>query len=247
MTQSETDPSSGVTPRLQTVVTVQQATLSWLREQIAGGVLTAGDQVRQEVLARKFGVSVPPMREALRTLEAEGQLVYAPHRGYFVASMNYEELAETYRIRELLETEAIRRSVSTLGAEEVTRMREAIAQIERSHRTADVRAITEANRVFHFTLFDAAAMPRLADMIRVLWSATDRYRAMYFSTAEHRRRVNAEHRAILQAVRVGDAERAAHLSHQHRVHSLDALAQTLETENKTVLPSVADATPSTAP
>ncbi|MEI4271135.1 GntR family transcriptional regulator [Klenkia sp. LSe6-5] len=216
------------TPRLRTVVTVQHATLSWLREQLATGRLKPGDQVRQEVLAREFGVSVPPMREALKTLEAEGQLVYHPHRGYFVASMSYEELAETYRIRQLLETEAITRSVPLLGAEEVARMREAAQVMEHSHGTADVRAIAEANRVFHFTLFDAAAMPRMADMIRVLWGSTDRYRARYFSTAEHRRRVNREHRQILAAAGQGDAALVAELSHQHRTHSLDALARALE-------------------
>ncbi|MHA3700712.1 GntR family transcriptional regulator [Jatrophihabitans sp. YIM 134969] len=220
----------GDTPRLRTVVTVQHATLTWLREQIATGVLKAGDQVRQEVLAREFGVSVPPMREALRTLEAEGQLVYAPHRGYFVASMSYDELAETYRIRQLLETEAITRSVPGLGREDVTRMREAVSAMERHHRTADVRAIAEANRVFHFTLFDAAAMPRMADMIRVLWSTTDRYRSLYFATAEHRLRVNTEHRAILAATRAGDSALVVELSHQHRLRSLDALARTFEAE-----------------
>ena len=71
--------SASSTPRLRAVVTVQHATLAWLRDQIVTGALKPGDQVRQEVLAREFGVSVPPVREALKTLEAEGQLVYAPH------------------------------------------------------------------------------------------------------------------------------------------------------------------------
>jgi DNA-binding GntR family transcriptional regulator len=222
--------SSASTPRLRAVVTVQHATLAWLRDRIARGVLKPGDQVRQEVLAREFGVSVPPMREALKTLEAEGQLVYAPHRGYFVASMNLDELVETYRIRQLLEAEAIRRSVPVLGKEDTNRMREAITQMERAHKVADVRVLTEANRIFHFTLFDAASMPRMAAMIRVLWSSTDRYRSMYFSTLEYRRRVNAEHRAILAAARAGDVDTAVRLSHEHRTHSLDALTRVLESE-----------------
>lgn len=230
---AQQSPSDGSTPRLRTVVTVQHATLAWLREQIVTGVLKPGDQLRQELLARQFGVSVPPVREALKTLEAEGQLVYAPHRGYFVASMNYAELAETYRIRELLETEAIRRSVPMLGREDLARMSEAATEMERAHRTTDVRSLSLANRQFHFTLFDAAAMPRMADMIGVLWSATDRYRSMYFSTAQHRRRVNAEHRAIVAAARTGDAKRVAKLSHEHREHSLAALARTFDAESPT--------------
>jgi DNA-binding GntR family transcriptional regulator len=216
------------TPRLRAVVTVQHATLAWLRDQIATGVCRPGDQLRQEVLAREFGVSVPPVREALKTLEAEGQVVYAPHRGYFVASMSYRELAENYRIRELLETEAIGRSVPVLGAEDVERMGEAVRDMERAHRGTDLHALTSANRRFHFTLFDAADMPRMADMIRVLWESTDRYRSLYFSTRQHRLRVNAEHREILAAVREHDAPAATTLLRAHRERALRALKETFE-------------------
>jgi DNA-binding GntR family transcriptional regulator len=216
------------TPRLRAVVTVQHATLGWLRDQIATGVFRPGDQLRQELLAREFGVSVPPVREALKTLEAEGQVVYAPHRGYFVASMSYRELAENYRIRELLETEAIGRSVPALGTEDLDRMREAIRDMERAHRVVDVPALTNANRRFHFTLFDAADMPRMADMIRVLWESTDRYRSMYFSTRQYRLRVNAEHRAIMAAVREHDTATATALLRAHRDNALSALQATFE-------------------
>lgn len=215
------------TPRLRTVVTVQHATLLWLRDQIATGAFRSGDQLRQENLAREFGVSVPPVREALKTLEAEGQAVYAPHRGYFVASMSFDELAENYRIRDLLETEAIQRAVPTIGRQEVARMREAIGDMERSHRSEDLSALTAANRRFHFTLFETASMPRMADMIRVLWEQSDRYRSVYFSTQAHRRRVNAEHRAIMTAVRKRDTEHAVGLLREHREHALHSLGETL--------------------
>jgi DNA-binding GntR family transcriptional regulator len=218
----------GSTPRLRAVVTVQHATLAWLRDQIATGLCRPGDQLRQENLAREFGVSVPPVREALKTLEAEGQVVYAPHRGYFVASMSYQELAETYRIRELLETEAIGRSVPVLGTEDIERMGEAIRDMEHAHRASDMHALTAANRRFHFTLFDAADMPRMADMIRILWESTDRYRSMYFSTRQHRVRVNGEHRAIMAAVREHDAPTATALLRSHRESALSALRETFE-------------------
>ncbi len=232
------DGTRRATPRLRAVVTVQHATLSWLRDQIATGVFRSGDQLRQEVLAREFGVSVPPVREALKTLEAEGQVVYAPHRGYFVASMSFRELAENYRIRELLETEAIGRSVPVIGTEDQERMAEAIQDMERAHRAVDVPALTTANRRFHFTLFDAAEMPRMADMIRVLWEATDRYRSVYFSTRQHRLRVNAEHRAILAAVKGHDAQTATELLRTHRETALNALRGTFERPGPTRRTSV---------
>ncbi len=182
------------------------------------------------MLARDFGVSVPPVREALKTLEAEGQVVYVPRRGYSVARLSRAELRETYRIRDLLETEAIARAVGTLTRDDLARMRGAVRDMERAHRSADVTALTAANRRFHFTVFDAAAMPRMADMIRVLWDGTDHYRSRYFATAAHRDRVRAEHAEIMQAVARGDAGAAAELSRQHRDHALEALCDALPAE-----------------
>jgi DNA-binding GntR family transcriptional regulator len=216
--------------QLAAITTVQHATLLALRERIAAGRYEPGQQLRQEVLARDFGVSVPPVREALKTLEAEGQVVYVPRRGYSVARLSRAELREAYRIRDLLETEAIARAVGTLTRDDLARMRGAVRDMERAQRSADVTALTAANRRFHFTVFEAAAMPRMADMIRMLWDGTDHYRSRYFATAAHRDRVRAEHAEILQAVARGDAGAAAELSRQHRDHALDALCDALPAE-----------------
>ena len=226
----EVRPGGDRPAQLAAITTVQHATLLALREGIAAGRYEPGQQLRQEVLARDFGVSVPPVREALQTLEAEGQVVYAPRRGYFVARLSQAELRETYRIRDLLETEAIARAVGTLTRDDVARMRGAVRDMERAHRSADVAALTAANRRFHFTVFDAAAMPRMADMIRVLWDGTDHYRSRYFATAGHRDRVRAEHAEIMQAVARGDAGAVAELSRQHRDHALEALCGALPAE-----------------
>jgi DNA-binding GntR family transcriptional regulator len=215
------------TPRLHRVVTVQHAALSWLREQIANGTYKPGIQLRQESLAKAFGVSVPPVREALKTLEAEGQVVYAPHRGYFVARLSAAELVENYRIRELLETEAVQRAVPALGEPDLARMRDAMRDMERANRSGDLAALATANRRFHFTLFDAAGMPRMAELIRVLWESTDRYRSMYFAVPRHRRRVNGEHRSIMDAVARRDTGAAVRLLSEHRDHALAALRHTL--------------------
>jgi DNA-binding GntR family transcriptional regulator len=217
-------------PRLAAVTTVQHATLLALRESIATGRYEPGQQLRQENLAHDLGVSVPPVREALKTLEAEGQVVYVPRRGYSVAQLSRAELREAYRIRDLLETEAIVRAVGSLTRDDLARMRSAIRDMEQAHRSQDVAAMTAANRRFHFTVFDAAAMPRMADMIRVLWDGTDRYRSLYFAAAAHRNRVRKEHATIMSAIASGDADAAAELCRQHREHALKALCDALPAE-----------------
>jgi DNA-binding GntR family transcriptional regulator len=218
-------------PRLGSITTVQHATLLALREGIATGRYEPGQPLRQESLAYDLGVSVPPVREALKTLEAEGQVVYVPRRGYSVARLSQAELWEAYRIRDLLESEAIARAVGDLGRDDLARMRAAVRDMERAHRSADVTGMTAANRVFHFTVFDAAAMPRMADMIRVLWDGTDRYRSRYFASAAHRDRVRSEHTAIMSAVTSGDAGAAVELSRLHRDHALEALCEALPAES----------------
>ena len=227
---SNREPSEA--PSLERVTTVQHATLRWLRDQIASGRYEPLEQLRQENVARDFGVSVPPVREALKTLEAEGQVVYYPRRGYFVAKLSAAELVETYTIRDLLETEATKRAVGALDDDDIARMKSAIREMERAHRSDDLAVMTASNRRFHFTVFDAAGMPRMAEMIRVLWDSTDRYRSVYYATSAHRRRVNAEHRAIMTAIANGDAESAATLLREHRTHALEALCRSLPSEDQ---------------
>jgi DNA-binding GntR family transcriptional regulator len=201
-----------------------------LREAIAAGRYEPGQPLRQETLARDLGVSVPPVREALKTLEAEGQVIYAPRRGYSVSRLSQAELRESYRIRDLLETEVIACAVGTLSHDDLARMRSAIRDMERARRTADVAAMTAANRRFHFTVFEAAGMLRMADMIRMLWDSTDNYRSRYFAVTAHRDRVREEHAEIMQAVAAGDGIAAAELSRQHREHALEALCEALPPE-----------------
>jgi DNA-binding GntR family transcriptional regulator len=212
----------------QVVATVQHAALTWLRDQIASGRYAPGERLRQESLARDFGASVPPVREALKTLEAEGQVVYSPRRGYVVAALSATEVTETYRIRDLLETEATVRAVGSLSAADVVRMQDAVQEMERADAADDVRALTLANRRFHFTIYDGAGMPRMAELIRVLWDSTDRYRARYYADPQHRRHVNDEHRAIMAAVVAGDGPRTADLLRAHRERALEALRAALD-------------------
>jgi len=216
----------------RTVVTAQEVALGDLRERIASGVLHPGEQLRQEQLAGELGLSVVPVREALKTLEAEGQVVYAPHRGYFVAQLDMRELVEAYRIRELLEDEAVRRGVPLLVDEDMVRMQEAIDDIDRLAQGSDIMSVNAANRIFHFTLFDAADMPRLTNFIRILWEMTEPYRSLYIADAGHRRLVNDEHKAILAAVRGRDVAGVIKLLREHRDNTMEAVNSILTGEER---------------
>lgn len=207
--------------------TAQEAVLGELRRAIVAGQLRPGEQILQDALAERFGVSRVPLREALKILEGEGQVVYRPHRGYFVAQLDVADLHEVYRMRELLETEAVRVAVPRLTDTDLRRLRDAADDVDRADASGDLVAMTVANRRFHFTLIEAAGMPRLARLVRILWDATDVYRSLYYAEEGHRRIVHEEHRAVVDAVAAGDAERAVALLTEHREHAVAEVTRLL--------------------
>ncbi len=215
--------------------TAQDAVLGRLREDILTGVLGPGDQLVQESLAERYGVSRVPLREALKTLESEGQLVYYPHRGYFVVELSTDDLREVYHLRALLEDAALRAAVPALDERDVVDISELAEEIEQAAADGDVRAMTEANRRFHFAMYDAAGMPRLSRLLRQLWEATDAYRALYYQGEDNRHRVTGEHAQMVQALHARDVDRLVALHDEHRSHSVAAVEALLNPRDRNPL------------
>jgi DNA-binding GntR family transcriptional regulator len=208
--------------------TAQEAVLAELRRLITAGQLRPGQQIVQDALAVQFGVSRVPLREALKILEGEGQVTYVAHRGYFVTELSLSDLIEVYRIREILEAEAVSIAVPQMTAEDIHRLEEAELDVRAAADIADVVAMTSANRRMHFAILDACALPRLVWLIRLLWDATEVYRSVYYNEAPNREMVDAEHRALVAAVKAGDAAAALVVLTEHREHAIEALRPVLE-------------------
>ncbi|WP_406692115.1 GntR family transcriptional regulator [Saccharopolyspora sp. ID03-671] len=207
--------------------TTQAFVLDELRRSIVSGDLTPGQPIRQDTIAAGLGVSRVPLREALKTLEAEGQVVYQPHRGYSVAELSLADLLEVYRMRELLEAEAVRVAAEQLTDADLTRITDAGQDVEKAAEDGDLVAMIAANRRFHFALLEPAGMPRLLRVVRTLWDATDAYRAVYYNSGTNRERVRREHEAIISAAHDRRSDDLIHLLAAHRDHAVDALRGTI--------------------
>ncbi|MFF5973520.1 GntR family transcriptional regulator [Streptomyces sp. NPDC012769] len=208
--------------------TAQQFVLEELRRAITTGELRPGDPIRQDSLAARLDVSRVPLREALKALEAEGLVVHHVHRGYFVAELSLADLEEIYRIRRLLETEAVRAALRRMPDGLIGSLGRIQADVERAAAAGDVTAMAEANRRFHFALVEASGMPRLVRLIATLWDATDAYRALYYAEDPHREAAVHEHRAIISAVTESDEAAAVHWLDEHRDHAVAALREVLD-------------------
>lgn len=198
-------------------MTAAQRTHAALRSDILTGLLPPGEQLIQEDIADRYGVSRVPVREALQLLTSEGLVSHVPNRGYFVTELDVTDLLEVYRLRQLLETEAIGKAIPALGDTDLARLQQLAAKVEQADSLAE---LTNANREFHFALFEAAGMPRLVRLLRQLWDASDVYRTLYFQQSGNRERVHHEHAAMLEAIAAADTDEAIRLHDEHRDHSV---------------------------
>jgi DNA-binding GntR family transcriptional regulator len=171
-------------------------------------------------------------------LEAEGQVAYHPHRGYFVAELSVPDLLEVYRLRQLLEAEAIERGVPCLSDTDVDAIASIAAEVDDAASRGDVMTMTSANRRLHFAIFEAADLPRLTRLLNQLWDATDAYRALYFQQAPNRVRVAREHARMVAALRKRDATALVRLHDEHRNHSVGTVRTILEDRNITRLDTI---------
>src|SRR3984885_1433821 len=187
-----------------------------IRGMVFDGVLLPGEKVRQVELAERIGVSRSPLREALRILESEGLLSYEMNRGYVVARLEPNDVAELYHMRSLLEHELMR----SIGrpAEDVLDVLEKhndtmMAAIEQQ----DIAEIMRSNRDFHFTIFELSAMKQFRREIARLWQLSEGYRHWGWHIPDAAARIDREHRAIIRTPRRGDLDRLIELCDAHRV------------------------------
>ncbi|UII71713.1 GntR family transcriptional regulator [Pseudomonas sp. HN11] len=133
-----------------------------LRNAILDGRLPCGTAMRQQELASLFGVSRMPVREALRQLEAQSLLHVVTHKGAVVAPLIEDNSAETYELRMLLESEALRLSIPLLTEADIA---EADALIVALEQEKDYSEIGRLNRLFHMALYAKAPNQRLLNLV----------------------------------------------------------------------------------
>lgn len=195
-----------------------------LRDLILDGTLASGLQLRQEDLAKRFGVSRIPVREALGRLQAEGLVEHFANRGSVVASRSIEELLETLDIRIALETRALKLALPSLTARDFKAAREIMRRYDESESP---RQWTELNLEFHLTLYRPCGRARLVRMIEELVRGINIHLRQHISHTVGRRNPQAEHKDILKACVDGDAELAVKLTEQHIERTKAALQAAL--------------------
>jgi DNA-binding GntR family transcriptional regulator len=134
-----------------------------VRRLALSGEFKPGERLIEERLAERYGISRPPLREALRILQQEGLLQHIPRRGVFVTSLTPTDVRELYSLRWALERFALELALPIDDSARLTPLREAIQMMREAGRAADDHQLLEANQMFHVRL---VALPRHSHLSR---------------------------------------------------------------------------------
>jgi len=212
-------------------MTAQEAVLVEVRRALLDGTLPPGARINVDRMATELNVSRAPVRDALRILEGEGQVEYTPHRGYQVPAPAPHDLFDIYRMRELLETEALLLGAERIDDDVVRTMEEAADEVTAAVEARDNVAGTYANHRFHLALLETCGRPRLIRTIRHLW-LSDAYRTVYFGDPVQTDVSNRQHYEIIEAARRRDADELLLLCNAHRDHALQMVLTALEAQGE---------------
>jgi DNA-binding GntR family transcriptional regulator len=192
-----------------------------IRGLIIDRVLLPGEKILQVELAERIGVSRSPLREALRTLESEGVVAYEANRGYVVARVGDDDLAQIYRMRALIEDELLR-TVRRPDAAVLSELQELNDKLMASIDQQNVAAVQRYNREFHFAIFDLSPLGQMRKEVARLWQMTDIYSAAWWRRQpEAKKRIGAEHKAIISALRKFDLVKLVEICATHRTGGLE--------------------------
>jgi DNA-binding GntR family transcriptional regulator len=219
--------------------TTAEYVLDSIRDGILNGQYALGSRFDQKAIARDLGVSLVPVREALRILEGEGFVKITPRRGAFVTDISATELEELYLIRAELEELATRRAVPNLRQEEIAHLAAVIAEMEEATQTSDFARLLVLNRDFHFTIYEAAGLSMLSELMNSLWNRSSLYRRVFTYLPERAVQALEEHKAIYRACESGDGESAGKAIRRNIHQTVNALLEEFENEeNLTIKPLI---------
>ena len=203
--------------------TASSAAAELIRRAIIDGRLEPGQRLKEERLAKEFGTSRTPVREALLMLQSEGLVESSPNKGSTVRAYRVDDLDDLYRLRALLEGYAARRAATRITPEQMTALEESCDRFEGLRADEDLAELVRENFLFHSIILEAAGSERLASMVRQVIEMPLAYRSYIWYSDKQTRLSHHYHRQVTRALRQGDAERAEAIMREHVLEARDTL------------------------
>jgi DNA-binding GntR family transcriptional regulator len=195
--------------------TLWQRVYEHLHGEIMANRLPPGTELSEVALSKELSVSRGPIREAMGRLAADGLVTVRPRRGAEVRDITPRELVDAYQVREALEVLAVRLAVPRVSEPDLNRLSELVDKMAEHARNGAVADFFTANVSFHDLLCELSGNEKLVQVHRRLAAETGRFQARTLALRGNLDGSVKEHRAILAAIKEGDADEAAALAGAH--------------------------------
>ena len=206
------------------IQSVHQQAAEKLRAAILAAVFSPGDRLIEADLCRRLGISRPSLREALRSLEAEGLIVIVPNRGPQIPVLTWAQAEEIYQVRALLEGEAAALCAKHASEADRQTMRAALTAFERAVQKGDPSSRLSATADFYRAMLRSSGNALIEELLQRLVARINFLRAQSMSRAGRAKFSAKEMRAIFMAIAKGDG-RAARKAAQNHVKNAETAAR----------------------
>ena len=186
-----------------------------LRSDILSGTFRDREELRETALAKTYGVSRTPVREAIRQLALEGLVDTIPNRGAYVHNIHGKDVKDVYAIRSLLEGLAARWAVENITDEQIEAMEEVLYMSEYYRKKELWEQVYVCDNKFHDLMYAASGGHLLEHMLRTFHEYVQQVRKSALQDEKRAKSSFEEHAAILEAIKSRKADEAADLAKQH--------------------------------
>ncbi|SIO31409.1 GntR family transcriptional regulator [Vannielia litorea] len=204
--------------------TASSRTLASLRRRIISLQLPPDTVLGRSELAREYGISQTPLRDALQKLEAEGLVDIFPQSKTVVTRINPNDIEEAHFLRRAVEIEVVRKLAANIDESAMTRLQTLVSMQEMVVANGDdIGVFQDIDDAFHQALLSAAGYAGLHRLIRSRSGHLNRLRRLDMWDAGKVTRIIREHKEIIEALRAGDAEAAVGAVRQHLSQTVSRL------------------------
>ncbi len=224
MSKAPSKPAS--LPPLETpaavIPTKQRAVYEALRGEIMGGDLQPGEVLVIDALAKRFQVSIIPVREALRQLQSERLVEIRAHTGVRVTPVDVSALVEIFALLGALETASAIHALPRMTEADLAELDTILQILESTAASGDTAGFEQANRRFHLLPCRIAGFTRAEQGLQSILAEWERLHRLAFKGTQppSPEQANKDHRAIVRAFRQGDAEKLTQVIQRHNATAL---------------------------
>ena len=194
-----------------------------IREDILSGRYEQNTELKEAAIGAELGVSRTPVREALRQLELEGLVTIIPNRGAYVNMITAKDVKDIYVIRSMLEGLCARWATQSITAEQLDSMEETLCLSEYHTSKKNYEKLYELDSLFHEQLYEAGGSRILNHILSDFHDYVKMVRKATISTSSRSVTSTEEHRAIFEAIKEKDPDKAEALAKEHVKHTIESI------------------------